>query len=434
MSVRPPAHHPNRARLRGHGYFKRLGPGLVTGAADDDPSGIGTYSQVGASLRFDLLWTTVVSLPLAAGVLEVAARLGLTTGKGLAALVRQRYPRPVLYVVVFLVVAANTFNIGADLGSMAASLRLLVPVPTLIGIFGFAGVMTVLELTVPYHRYARLLRWLAFSLLAYIAVLAVVKVPWGDVAHDTFLPSFKGDHRHVEALIAIFGTTISPYLFFWQAAEEVEAGEEADDEGLTHTGDRSSGADEVTIDQLTRMRVDVIGGITAGVFVMFAILVSAAVTLGAHGVVDIQTADQAAQALEPIAGRFAGLLFTLGIVGTGLLAVPVLAGSTAYALAEAFHWKEGLSSTLRQAPGFYGVIVAAMGVGIALNFIGINPIRALVLSAVLNGLAAPPILLLMLLLSRSEVCGKHRAGWLSTSLVGAAALLMTALPVWYLLS
>lgn len=427
-------HHPNRNRLRGHGYFKRLGPGLVTGAADDDPSGIGTYSQVGASMRFDLLWTTVLSLPLAAAVLEVAARLGLTTGRGLAALVRERFPRPVLYVVVFLVVAANTFNIGADLGSMAASLQLLVPVPTLAGIFGFAIVMTVLQVTIPYARYARILRWLAFSLLAYVGVLAVVKVPWGEVLHSTFWPSFNGDKAHLEALIAIFGTTVSPYLFFWQTSEEVEEGEKRDDEGHTHTGDRSHGDDEVTVDQLRRMRIDVIAGITAGVFVMFAILVSAAVTLGAHGVADIRTADQAAQALEPIAGRFAGLLFTLGIVGTGLLAVPVLAGSTAYALAEALHWREGLSRTLRQAPGFYAVLVAAMGVGIALNFIGINPIRALVLSALLNGVAAPPILLLMLLLSRSSVVGDHRGGWLSGSLVAIATLLMTILPVWYLLA
>ncbi|MEY2420715.1 MAG: hypothetical protein QOI95_782 [Acidimicrobiaceae bacterium] len=426
--------HPNRARLRGHGYFKRLGPGLVTGAADDDPSGIGTYSQVGASLRFDLLWTTIVSLPLAAGVLEASARLGLTTGRGLAALVRERFPRPVLYFVVFLVAAANTFNIGADLGSMAASLRLLVPVPQVAGIFGFAIVMTVLQVTVPYHRYSRVLRWLALSLLAYIAVLAAVKVPWGDVLHHTFLPSIKGDKAHVEALIAIFGTTISPYLCFWQAAEEVEEGQEIDDAGDSHGGDRSCGDDEVTVDQLRRMRVDVVAGIGAGVFVMFAILVSAAVTLGAHGIVDIKTADQAAEALEPIAGRFAGLLFTVGIVGTGLLAVPVLAGSTAYALAEAFDWNEGLSRSLRQAPGFYGVLVAAMSVGIALNFVGINPIRALVLSAVLNGLAAPPILILLLLLSRSSVVGEHRARWLSTSLVATAALLMTALPIWYLLA
>jgi NRAMP (natural resistance-associated macrophage protein)-like metal ion transporter len=212
--------HVNRGRLRGHGYFKRLGPGLITGAADDDPSGIGTYSQVGASLRFDLLWTTVVSLPLAAAVLETAARLGLTTGRGLAALVRERFPPPVLYFVVFLVVGANTFNIGADLGSMAASLRLLVPIPTVVGIFGFAIVMTVLQVRVPYARYARILRWLAFSLLAYIGVLAAVKVPWGDVARHTFLPSLNGDKDHLEALIAIFGTTISPYLFFWQAVAE----------------------------------------------------------------------------------------------------------------------------------------------------------------------------------------------------------------------
>lgn len=246
--------HPNRARLRGHGYFKRLGPGLVTGAADDDPSGIGTYSQVGASLRFDLLWTTVVSLPMAAAVLEVAARLGLTTGRGLAALVRERFPRPVLYLVVFLVVAANTFNIGADLGSMAASLRLLVPVPHVVGIVGMAVVMTVLQITVPYQRYARVLRWLVLSLVAYVGVLAAVKVPWGEVLRNTFLPSLTGDKAHLEALIAIFGTTISPYLFFWQAAEEVEEGQQADKGGESHAGDRSSGDDEVTVDQLRRIR------------------------------------------------------------------------------------------------------------------------------------------------------------------------------------
>jgi Mn2+/Fe2+ NRAMP family transporter len=244
----------------------------------------------------------------------------------------------------------------------------------------------------------------------------------------------NGDKDHLEALIAIFGTTISPYLFFWQAAEEVEEAERSDDSAHSNGGGRSSGDDEVTVDQLRRMRVDVIAGISAGVFVMFAILVSAAVTLGAHGVTDIRTADQAAQALEPIAGRFAGLLFTLGIVGTGLLAVPVLAGSTAYALAEAFHWREGLSRSLRQAPGFYAVIVAAMTVGIALNFAGINPIRALVLSALLNGVAAPPILLLMLLLARSSVVGEHRASWFSTWLVAMATVVMTVLPLWYLLA
>jgi Mn2+/Fe2+ NRAMP family transporter len=332
------------------------------------------------------------------------------------------------------VAAANTFNIGADLGSMAASLELLVPIPQVAGIFAFAIVMTVLQVTVPYHRYSKVLRWLALSLLAYVGVLAAVKVPWGEVLHHTFLPSLQGDKAHLEALIAIFGTTISPYLCFWQAAEEVEEGKEIDKEGKSHAGDRSSGDDEVTVDQLRSMRLDVIAGIGAGVLVMFAILVSAAVTLGAHGVVDIQTADQAAQALEPIAGRFAGLLFTVGIVGTGLLAVPVLAGSTAYGLAEAFDWREGLSKSLRQAPGFYAVLIAAMGVGIALNFIGIDPIRALVLSAVFNGLAAPPILVLLLLLTRSDLVGDHRAGWLSTSLVAAAALVMTALPVWYLVA
>ena len=220
------AHHPRRWRLRGAGYFKGIGPGLVTGAADDDPSGIGTYSQVGASLRFDMLWTAVVSLPLAVAVLELSARLGLVTDQGIATVVRRNFVKPVVYPVLALVVVANTFNIGADLGAMAASVRLLVPVPLIAGVAVFAVGMTVLEVWVPYRRYAKVLRWLVLSLIAYVGVLAVVKVPWGDVARHTFLPTLSADRTHLAALIAIFGTTISPYLFFWQAAEEMEENDE----------------------------------------------------------------------------------------------------------------------------------------------------------------------------------------------------------------
>ncbi|HVT78035.1 MAG TPA: divalent metal cation transporter [Acidimicrobiales bacterium] len=406
--------HRRHPRLRG-GYFRSLGPGLITGAADDDPSGIGTYSQVGATLRFDLVWTALVSLPLAAAVVELAARFGLVTDRGLASIVRRRYPSVVVYPVLLLVVAANTFNVGADLGSMAAALHLVAPVPLAVGVVAFAVGITVLEIRVPYERYSKLLRWLVLSLVAYFAVLLSVHVPWGEVARATFRPTWHNDRTHLAALIAIFGTTISPYLFFWQAAEEVE----------------EHATEEMTRAELRRMRIDVVAGITAGVFVMFAILTATAVTLGKHGA-SIETAQEAAAALRPVAGRFASLLFTLGIVGTGLLAIPTLVGSSAYAIAETFSWDEGLSRTLRQAPGFYGVIAGGMVIGAALNFAHVNPIHALFLAALLNGLAAPPILLLMALAGRADVLGEWRSGWVSTSLVVSTAAMMTMLPAWYL--
>jgi NRAMP (natural resistance-associated macrophage protein)-like metal ion transporter len=392
---------------------------LITGAADDDPSGIGTYSQVGASLRFDLLWTAIVAWPLAAGVVELAARLGLVTDRGLAAIVDRRFSKIVVLPVLVIVIAANTFNIGADLGSMAGALRLLVPIPQLLGVALFAVVITVLEVRIPYHRYCKLLRWLTCSLLAYVGVLITVNVPWGDVLKHTFVPTFAFDRRHVTALIAIFGTTISPYLFFWQAAEEVE--------------ERNEAEMAPTRSEIRAMRIDVFTGVTAGVFVMWAILCATAVTLGQHPG-NIETADQAARALEPVAGAFASLLFTLGIVGTGMLAIPTLAGSSAYALSEAFKWREGLSRSFRQAPGFYAVIVGAMAVGFALNLFGIDPIRALFAAAVTNGLAAPPIMVLMLLASRDAEMGRWRSGLMSVTIVGVAVLVMTVLPAWYLLT
>lgn len=409
-------HHPRRRRFRGHGYFHALGPGLVTGAADDDPSGIGTYAQVGATFRFDLLWTAIISLPLAAAVVELASRLGLVEDKGLCTVVRQRFPRWVVYPVLALVIAANTFNIGADLRSMGAALQLVVPMPQLLGAAAFAVLIAVLEIRVPYARYAKLLRWLVLSLVSYAIVLAVVHVPWAEVARRTFVPRIAGDRQHLAALIAIFGTTISPYLFFWQAAEEVE--------GLPSDEDP-------TEPEMRAMRLDVIAGIVAGVFAMFAIMTATAVTLGVH-TTSIQTADEAARALRPIAGDFAGLLFALGIIGTGLLAIPTLAGSSAYALAEAAHWNEGLSRTFRQAPGFYSTIVAGMAVGFAMNFVGVKPIHALFLAAVFNGLAAPPIIVLMLAASRSDALGRWKSGAVSGTLVTVAALLMAVLPLLYL--
>jgi NRAMP (natural resistance-associated macrophage protein)-like metal ion transporter len=415
-------HHPHRHRLRGFGYFSRLGPGLVTGASDDDPSGIGTYSQAGAAFGFGLLWTTWITLPLAAAVQEVAGRLGLVSGHGLAALIKMRFPRWVLFGAVALVAVANGFNIGADLGSMAASVRLLVPVPQALLLVAMAGLMVGLEVFIPYERYAKVLRWLTLSLVSYIAVLFVIDVNWGSVLRQTFIPRVSWTRSEIAMLIAILGTTISPYLFFWQASEEVEEKQLE----KKHAVDR---------EHLSLMRADVLAGMASAVLVMFAIMVASAATLGKHGVTTVQTAQQAAEALRPIAGRLASLLFTLGIVGTGALAVPVLAGSSAYALSEAFGWDEGLGKKFSGARKFYLVIGGAMLVGLALNFVGIDPIRALYFAAILNGVAAPPLILLMLILSNHQpTCGRWTARRWSNALVGVALVLMTALPIAYLVS
>lgn len=410
----------SRHHIRGHGYFKRLGPGLITGAADDDPSGIGTYSQVGAAFGFQLVWTTLVALPFAIAVQEATARLGLYSGKGLAALIKESFRQWVLFVALALVVGANTFNIGADLGSMAAATNLVVPVPSVLLLFVFGIGMAVLEIVVPYHQYSRVLRWLCVSLLSYLLVLFIVKVTWSDVAARLFVPHLGFERRQIAALIAIFGTTISPYLFFWQTAEEVE---ELRDGDVHHTP---------TSGQLSAMRGDVVAGMSSGVVAMFAIMVTAAATLHANGVTTIGTADEAAQALEPLAGRLAGLVFTIGILGTGLLAVPVLAGSTSYAIAETFGWREGLSLKMSQAKAFYFVILGSMIAGLAMNLAGLDPVRALYWSAILNGLAAPPLILMIFVLARrSSVLGERRSRGLSQVVVFGAAALSAALPALY---
>ncbi len=396
---------------------------MVTGAADDDPSGIGTYSAVGAAFGFGLLWLAPITLPLAAAVQETAGRLGLTTGQGLATSIRRRFPRPVLWLAVALVALANVFNIGADLASMAAATRLLLPIPFALVIVVLALGLIGLEVGVSYRRYSKVLRWLTLSLVAYVVVLFVVNVDWPAVLRATFVPSISWTRPELAAIIAILGTTISPYLFFWQASEEVEEGE------LDGTHD-----DPVDDRHVEAMRGDVGAGMISAVGVMFAIMVAAATALhGVHGG-QVATAAQAASALEPAAGRFASLLFTLGILGTGALAIPVLAGSTGYALSEAFGWHEGLSSTLRRAPGFYIVITAAVLAGLGMSVVGIDPIHGLFLAAVLNGLVAPPLILLMLLLVNDErTVGQWRSGWLSNTLVGLALFAMVAAPVAYLL-
>ena len=414
-----------RGRIRGFGYFSRLGPAFVTGAADDDPSGIGTYSQVGAAFGLGLLWMTVVTLPLAAAVQELAGRFGLVTGHGLASCIARRYSRGVLIGAVVLVATANVFNIGADLAAMASSVRLLIPVPYTAVIVAMTVAMLALEIAVPYRRYSRVLRWLTLSLAAYVGVLFFIHVHWSEVLRATFVPSASMDRAELAAIIAILGTTISPYLFFWQASEEVEEEEELGTKAGSLLDRR----------HVQAMRGDVAAGMTSAVIVMFAIMVASASTLHAARITNVHTAAEAARALAPVAGRFASLLFTLGIVGTGVLAVPVLAGSTAYALADALGWKEGLGKTFRQARGFYSVIVGAMVVGLAMDFGGIDPIHGLYLAAILNGLAAPPLILLMLLLGNDrKTMGRWRSGWLSNAIVGLALLAMVGAPVAYLLS
>jgi len=417
----PGNHHPRRQRLWGSGYFRRIGPGVVTGAADDDPSGIGTYSQVGATSGNQLLWSGPALLPFAFAVQETCARLALVTGKGLAALIKQQLPRPVLYLAVAAVALANSFNIAADLGSMSAALGLLIPIPQAVGVLLFASGVAVTEVLIPYHRYARFLKWLCISLLAYVGVLAVAHVHWGEVIHSTLVPHLSFTKTTMVALIALSGTTISPYLFFWQAAEEVE--------------DEGGEIPDVSTQHVASMRGDVLAGMFSAVFIMFAIMATAAATLHVNGITDVTTAQQAASALEPLAGRFASVLFLLGIVGTGLLAVPVLAGSTAYALSEAFGWREGLERRPGQAKAFYAVIIGSMVVALVLNYVGINPMHFLYLAAILNGLTAPVLMFLVWLLARdSNLMGEWRSKRWSQLLLLGATVLMISLPMLWLIA
>ncbi|MEY3846532.1 MAG: hypothetical protein RJA66_799 [Actinomycetota bacterium] len=419
-------HHPARFNIRGKGYFHRLGPGIVTGAADDDPSGIGTYSQAGAAAGYGFLWSTIWLLPLAFATQEACARLALVTGKGLAAIIRATLPRWVLIIAVILVSVANTVNIAADLGSMAAALRLLVPIDQVVGVVGFAILVAVLEIAIPYHRYAKVLRWLCLSLVAYVLVLFVAQVNWNTVAVATILPKIDLNRSSLELLIALAGTTISPYLFFWQAAEEVE---ERNEPLVKEEGTEL----EVSKNHVAAMRGDVFSGMLTGVFIMFAIMATAAATLNATGITNINSAEDAAAALRPIAGDFAGLLFLLGILGVGLLAVPVLAGSTAYALSETFGWRASLELKPWQAKPFYAVIVVSVGIAVLLNLLGVEPMRFLVLAAILNGLSAPILMIIVWYLARSKkLLGRWASPWWSQVLMGIAILAMTSLPLLWL--
>jgi NRAMP (natural resistance-associated macrophage protein)-like metal ion transporter len=403
-------------------FLRRLGPGIVTGAADDDPSGIGTYTSVGASAGYGFLWSALWLLPFAYAVQEACARLALVTGQGLAAIIKSRMPRWVLVLAVLLVAIANTVNIAANLSIMSAALGLLVPIEPLVGVVMFAVLLGVTEIVIPYHRYAKALRWLCLSLLAYVAVLFVAQVDWQQVAISTLIPSFDFSKVSFGLLIALAGTTISPYLFFWQAAEEVEEQSKVNFR-------------RARLRDMEAMRGDVFAGMFTGVFIMFSIMATSAATLNAGGITEVASAADAALALKPIAGEFASLLFLLGILGVGLLSIPVLAGSTAYAVAETFGWRESLELKPRQAKAFYGVIVVSMAVALLLNLGGIEPVHFLLIAATLNGLSAPVLMAIIWWLARDKnLLGNWASGKISQFLLGFATLAMGSLPLFWLLA
>ena len=406
------------------GLLEVLGPGLVTGAADDDPSGIGTYSQVGAQFGYGMAWTMFFGFPLLAAIQAICARIGATTGKGIAQNLRQHYPPAVLRAVVLMLLIANVINLGADLGAMGEALALLLPGPVLFYTAVFGLVSVLFEVLMSYTRYSGWLKWTTLSLLAYVAVVFVAQVPWGEALRHTLLPSISFDHDHAMALVAIFGTTISPYLFFWQAGQEVEEQHRRHTKPLL-VSPRSSGA------ELRRIRTDTLIGMGFSHFTALTIIIATAATLNAHGVTTMTSAAQAAEALRPIAGPFAFALFAIGIIGTGLLAVPVLAGSAAYAVSETFGWTEGLDRAPREAKAFYAVIVLATAGGVALNLIGIDPMAALYWAAVVNGLLAPPLMVVTMLIARNRAImgqlvlgrGLTFGGWLATAVMWLVAAL-----------
>lgn len=377
--------------------FKRIGPGFITGAADDDPAGIATYSQSGAQFGYRELWTAPFSLPFMIAVQEMCGRIGLVTGKGLAGVMRHHYPRWLLYICVGLLVFANTVNIGANLGAMAASTKLLVDLPFYLLLVLFTVAVLALEIFVPYEKYASYLKFLTFSLFAYVITVFIVKQDWGQIFLSTITPSISLNSEVIMNIVAILGTTISPYLFFWQASEEVE--EEVAHKRLKMMG---QGIPRVFKKDIRNLKIDTIFGMFFSNIVMFFIMITAASTLHQNGIFSVTTADEAATALKPVAGDFAFLIFALGIIGTGLLAVPVLAGSGSYAVSEIFGWREGLYRKFHSARKFYGVIIAATLIGFIVNLTPIKPFQMLYYSAVINGMIAPIILVLILIVANNK--------------------------------
>ncbi len=448
--VRAAGHEAVVVEKKAKNFWRMLGPGLTTGASDDDPSGIATYSQTGAQYSFKLIWLSLFTFPLMATVQEMCARIGMITGQGLAANIRQYHSRTAIYICTFLLLAANIFNIGADFGAMTKALQLIFPYfpfgPTVI-FFGVSGLL--MQIFMSYGKYARYLKYLALVLLSYVITAFFVQIDWSAVLYYTVVPHFDFTKDQILLVCGILGTTISPYLFFWQTSQEIEEKQLAqrildlqnnqnvqtlETVPLTDPSFVSVVTEPLmtisTPEDIKKMRVDIWMGMFISNAAMFFIIAVCSATLFSHGVTNIGTAADAAAALRPFAGDFAYLLFTIGIIGVGLLAVPVLAGSAAYAVSESFGWKFGLNRKLKEARAFYGVISLAVIVGIGLNFIGLDPIKALIYSAVLNGIVAPVILYFIVRLSsRKDVMGENRnkkltnvVGWVTVVFMGVTAL------------
>ena len=404
-------------------FLKTLGPGLITGASDDDPSGIATYSQAGAQFGYGMLWTMVIVYPFMAAIQEISALVGRVTGCGIAGNMRAHYPGWLTYPVIFLLVTANTINLAADISAMGAALKLLTGGPALLYSAMFAITSVVLQILIPYNKYASILKWLTLALFSYVATVFVVRVDWMQTLRGAFIPRMNFDVRSTTMLIAILGTTISPYLFFWQAAAEVE-----EVEANRHEKPLREAPNQAP-EQMQRIQIDTYLGMAFANIVAFFIMLTVAATLHASGTTEIETAAQAAEALRPVAGNFAFLLFSVGIIGTGMLALPVLGGSAAYAVGEALKWPVGLERKAREAKGFYGVLAFATLVALALDFTGIDPIKALFWTAVINGVIACPIIAVMMHITTNKCVMKQFVlsprlrimGWMAAVLMVAAA-------------
>jgi NRAMP (natural resistance-associated macrophage protein)-like metal ion transporter len=410
----------------GKGLWAALGPGLITGASDDDPSGIATYSQAGAQFGFSMCWVMLFTFPLMAAIQEISARIGRVTGQGIAGNIRAHYSKPLLRVIVGLLLVANVINLGADLGAMGDALTLLIGGSVHLYVVGFAVGCALLETFSRYERYAVLLKWSSVFLLAYVATALVVDTPWGMVARDTFIPTLHLDRDYIVAIVAVLGTTITPYCFFWQSSQEAE------EERIDPHARALLDAPEQAKAQIGRIRLDTYVGMGYSNLISLFIIITTAATLNAHGITNIETSAQAAEALRPIAGVLTFVLFAAGIIGIGLLAIPVLAGSCAYALGEALDWPTGLDRLPLDARGFYGTIIVSTLIGVAINFVGLDPVKALFWAAVINGVVAVPLMVAMMIMAMApKVMGRLTLppglcamGWLCTAVMAMAVGIM----------
>ena len=418
-------------------FWSILGPGLVTGASDNDPSGIATYSQAGAKFGFGLLWMSIVTFPMLLAVEEMCARIGLVSGKGLSELIKENHSKRLLYAITSLLLIANTINIGADIGAMSESLRLIIPdIPFILTTFLFTGIILTAEIFLPYRTYSRVLKYLTLALFFYIVTAFLVlkgSSEWLNILNASVIPHLELDKSFILMVVAVLGTTISPYLFFWQTSQEVE--EEVKAGKITQTGEVNLGKPKVTTRDLKNMRIDVFAGMTICQSIFWFIIITTATTLNQNGLTEIASAEEAAKALEPVvkgspySGQLASALFASGVIGTGLLSVPVLAASSSYAVSEEFGWKEGLYRKLKQAPKFYAIIIVSTVIGLWINFLDIDPIQALIYAAVINGVISIPLLIVILKIANNKkVLGDKVNGKISNviSIIAVAVLIAAA--------